>query len=77
MIQNILTRESRSLQYCLEILSIVRGAHCPLLLDELGVLAGLPHHMPTSRESIAAVIRGCGLFLSVADGKVDFRQSLF
>lgn len=66
-IQGILSFNSEESQYCLRLLSIVLIAHKPLLLEELGVLAGL-----SSTESIAAAVHRCGSFLSVTDGTVNF-----
>ncbi|KAF2455365.1 WD40-repeat-containing domain protein [Lineolata rhizophorae] len=57
-------------ELCRQVLSTVIVAYRPLHLQELRVLSGLPTQVQNANQSIAAIVKMCGSFLTVQDDNV-------
>jgi hypothetical protein len=57
-------------ELCRQVLSIIIAAHRPLHLQELYVLSSLPTQVQNVNQSITAIVRMCGSFLTIRNDNV-------
>lgn len=62
--------QRRDSKYCIQMLLVVTTTYRPLCLEELGALSGLPQPAFDTAKAVAKIVRLCGSFLTVREGRV-------
>ena len=72
MIAQIQQLKGRSLEFCMQILSIITLAYRPLHLLELTALTALPEEISCKLQNLTKIIRMCGSFLTIREDTIYF-----
>ncbi|KAF2174944.1 hypothetical protein K469DRAFT_769241 [Zopfia rhizophila CBS 207.26] len=70
MIERIKESRRQRSELCRQVLSIIIAAYRPLHLQELYVLSSLPTQVQNVNQSITAIVRMCGSFLTIRNDNV-------